>query len=64
MKIEGIIFDWAGTTVDYGSFAPVQAFIKAFEEFGINPHHRGGACPHGHAENRPHPHYAVHGTHP
>ena len=37
MKYEGIIFDWAGTTVDYGSFAPVQAFIEAFEAFGITP---------------------------
>ena len=36
-KIEAVIFDWAGTTVDFGSFAPVQAFIKAFEEFGITP---------------------------
>lgn len=37
MKIEAVIFDWAGTTVDYGSFAPVQAFIEAFAEFGIAP---------------------------
>lgn len=36
-KIEAVIFDWAGTTIDYGSFAPVQAFISAFEEFGITP---------------------------
>ena len=35
--IEAIIFDWAGTTVDFGCFAPVQAFISAFEEFGITP---------------------------
>lgn len=36
-KIEAIILDWAGTTVDFGCFAPVQAFISAFEEFGITP---------------------------
>ena len=36
-KIEAVIFDWAGTTVDYGSFAPVQAFIAAFEKYGITP---------------------------
>lgn len=36
-KIEAVIFDWAGTTVDYGSFAPVQAFVEAFQEFGIIP---------------------------
>lgn len=36
-EIEAVIFDWAGTTVDYGCFAPVQAFIEAFKEFGITP---------------------------
>ena len=36
-NIEAVIFDWAGTTIDYGSFAPVQAFIEAFEEYGITP---------------------------
>lgn len=36
-KIEAVIFDWAGTTVDYGCFAPVQAFVEAFKEFGIEP---------------------------
>ncbi len=34
-KISCIIFDWAGTTVDYGCFAPVAAFINAFQELGI-----------------------------
>lgn len=37
MKFDGIIFDWAGTTVDYGCFAPVKAFIEAFQEFGMTP---------------------------
>lgn len=27
-KTEAVIFDWAGTTVDYGCFAPVQAFME------------------------------------
>lgn len=36
-KIEAVIFDWAGTTVDYGSLAPVEAFIAAFKKFGIIP---------------------------
>lgn len=35
MKIEGVILDWAGTTVDYGCFAPVQAFLDIFQEIGI-----------------------------
>lgn len=36
-KIEAVILDWAGTTVDYGCFAPVEAFIEAFKEYGIIP---------------------------
>lgn len=34
-RLEAVIFDWAGTTVDFGCFAPVQAFIEAFREFEI-----------------------------
>ena len=34
-KINCVIMDWAGTTIDFGCFAPVNAFIKAFEEMGI-----------------------------
>jgi phosphonoacetaldehyde hydrolase len=37
MDIELVIMDWAGTTVDYGCFAPVYAFEKAFKEVGIVP---------------------------
>ena len=33
--IEAVVFDWAGTTVDYGCFAPVQVFMEAFAHFGI-----------------------------
>lgn len=36
-KYDAVIFDWAGTTVDYGCFAPVQAFVKAFKHFDIEP---------------------------
>ncbi len=35
--IECVIFDWAGTAIDFGSFSPVAAFQKAFEECGITP---------------------------
>jgi len=35
-KIECVILDWAGTSVDFGCFAPVNAFIKAFEEISIS----------------------------
>lgn len=33
--IEAVIFDWAGTTVDYGCMAPMQAMQKAFAEENI-----------------------------
>jgi len=36
-KVSAVILDWAGTTVDYGCFAPVNAFINAFEAYGITP---------------------------
>ena len=35
MKVEAVIFDWAGTTVDYGCFAPVKAFMEVFKQFGM-----------------------------
>jgi phosphonoacetaldehyde hydrolase len=34
-KIDTVIFDWAGTTIDYGCFAPLVAFIDAFSAVGI-----------------------------
>ncbi len=34
-KIEAVIFDWAGTTVDFGSLSPVSAFREAFRMNGI-----------------------------
>lgn len=34
-KIEAVILDWAGTTVDFGCFAPVNVFIQIFKEVGI-----------------------------
>ncbi|MDR9827621.1 phosphonoacetaldehyde hydrolase [Vibrio sp. FNV 38] len=30
-QIEAVIFDWAGTVVDFGSFAPTQIFVDAFQ---------------------------------
>ena len=29
-QLEAVIFDWAGTIVDFGSFAPTQIFVDAF----------------------------------
>ena len=33
--IQAVIFDWAGTTVDFGSLAPVAAFTDLFTQQGI-----------------------------
>ena len=34
-KIKAVIFDWAGTTIDYGCFAPVKGFIDGFKSIGV-----------------------------
>ncbi|MBS8262353.1 phosphonoacetaldehyde hydrolase [Roseibium polysiphoniae] len=34
-KFKAVVFDWAGTMIDFGSFAPMGVFVKAFEKFGI-----------------------------
>src|SRR5690606_30735623 len=34
MPLKAVIFDWAGTMVDFGSRAPVEAFRTLFREFG------------------------------
>lgn len=34
-QMEAVIFDWAGTTVDYGCFAPVQVFSEVFKNAGV-----------------------------
>jgi len=36
MLTRAVIFDWAGTIVDFGSRAPVVAFQKLFRDFGVN----------------------------
>ncbi|WP_220702329.1 phosphonoacetaldehyde hydrolase [Bacillus sp. PK3_68] len=35
-RIEGVIFDWAGTMVDYGCFAPLDVFKEVFKKRGID----------------------------
>ncbi len=35
MRTKLVILDWAGTTVDYGCFAPVKAFDRAFRAWGV-----------------------------
>lgn len=34
-SIRLVVFDWAGTTVDFGSCAPVAAFVAAFARHGV-----------------------------
>ena len=34
-KIQAVVFDWAGTTIDYGCFAPLGAFLETFESSGV-----------------------------
>lgn len=35
MKLKAVVFDWAGTVIDFGSFAPMGVFVRAFAEFGV-----------------------------
>ena len=35
MRIRAVIFDWAGTTVDYGCRAPVQVLVRIFAASGV-----------------------------
>jgi phosphonoacetaldehyde hydrolase len=33
--LRAVILDWAGTVVDYGSFAPARAFVEVFQRYGL-----------------------------
>ncbi len=35
MHLKAVVFDWAGTTVDHGSRAPMGAFVEVFSQFGV-----------------------------
>lgn len=34
-KYKAAVFDWAGTMIDFGSFAPMGVFVEAFAKFGV-----------------------------
>ena len=34
-RFKAVVFDWAGTMVDFGSFAPVGVFVELFAGFGV-----------------------------
>src|SRR5580658_5651968 len=33
--LSGVILDWAGTTIDYGCFAPLRVFVEIFKKRNI-----------------------------
>ena len=35
LEIKLVVFDWAGTTIDFGSCAPAGAFVRAFAAKGV-----------------------------
>ncbi|TVQ17962.1 MAG: phosphonoacetaldehyde hydrolase [Bacteroidetes bacterium] len=35
-SLKAVIFDWAGTTVDFGCFAPTGVFVEVFRQKGID----------------------------
>ena len=35
LALQAVIFDWAGTMLDFGSLAPTQIFVEAFASFGL-----------------------------
>ncbi len=36
LEIKLVVFDWAGTTIDFGCLAPAGAFVAAFAARGVN----------------------------
>jgi phosphonoacetaldehyde hydrolase len=34
-RLQGVVLDWSGTTIDYGCFAPTVVFMRMFEEEGV-----------------------------
>lgn len=34
-KIKAVVFDWAGTTIDFGCFAPLNVFLEIFKKKGV-----------------------------
>ncbi len=34
-QLQAVLFDWAGTTVDFGSLAPTEVFVEIFRQRGV-----------------------------
>ncbi len=45
--VQVVIFDWAGTTIDYGCFAPIEGFMDAFRSIGVEITHEMARRPMG-----------------
>ncbi|EBU7498160.1 phosphonoacetaldehyde hydrolase, partial [Salmonella enterica subsp. enterica serovar Typhi] len=35
-QLKAVVLDWAGTVIDFGSFAPMGVFVEAFKHFGVD----------------------------
>ncbi|MDZ4791516.1 MAG: phosphonoacetaldehyde hydrolase [Hyphomicrobiales bacterium] len=35
-KLKAVVFDWAGTMIDFGSRGPMGVFVQAFAKFGVD----------------------------
>jgi len=35
-RLQAVVFDWAGTLVDFGSLAPMGAFVTLFKSYGVD----------------------------
>ena len=46
-KISCVIMDWAGTAVDFGCFAPLNAFLRVFAEQNVDITYRQAREPMG-----------------
>ncbi|GBR43718.1 phosphonoacetaldehyde hydrolase [Neokomagataea tanensis NBRC 106556] len=58
---DAVIFDWAGTLIDFGSRAPMQAFVDSFARFNVDISIAEARQPMGIAKR---PHIAALLTHP
>ena len=36
LTLAAVVFDWAGTIIDFGSHAPMGAFVRLFEQYGVS----------------------------
>ena len=35
LPLQAVVFDWAGTVIDFGSLAPMDAFVQLFARYGV-----------------------------